>query len=99
MRVAQFVRKYTITSNGKKSGVRRDLINSTVKWVEYATDLIEMNELLKTASFEEKCNLAAAMQVAERKKNWHYKQENFDLQRASYLMSRWKNATKQKPCR
>ena len=95
MRVAQFVRKYTITSNGKKSGVKRDRINSTVKWVEYSTDLIKMTELLKTASFEEKCNLATAMQVAERKKNWHYKQENFDLQRASYLMSRWKNATKQ----
>ena len=95
MRVAQFVRKYTITSNGKKSGVRRDLINSTVKWVEYATDLIKMTELLKTATFEEKCNLATAMQVAERKKNWHYKQENFDLKRASYLVSRWKNATKQ----
>jgi hypothetical protein len=94
MRVAQFVRKYTISSNGKKSGVKRDRINSTVKWVEYATDLIEMNELLKTASFEEKWNLANAMQVAERKKNWHYKQENFDLKRASYLVSCWKNATK-----
>jgi hypothetical protein len=95
MQVAQFVRKYTITSNGKKSGVKRDRINSTVKWVEYTTDLIKMTDLLKTATFEEKCNLATAMQVAERKKNWHYRQENFDLRRASYLVSCWKNATKQ----
>jgi hypothetical protein len=96
MQVAQFVRKYTISSSGKKV-VRRGNIDSTVKWVEYATDLIDMTELLKTASFEEKCNLSTAMLVAERKKNWHYKQENFDLKRASYLLSCWQKATKQYP--
>lgn len=93
MQVAQFVRKYTVSSNGKKVAVKKDKINSTVKWAEYATDLVKMNELLKTASFEEKCNLSTAMLVAERKKNWHYKQENFDLKRASYILSCWKNAT------
>lgn len=97
MQVAQFVRKYTISSSGKKV-LRRGNIDSTIKWVEYCTDLIHMTELLKTATFEDKCNLATAMLVAERKKNWHYKQENFDLQRASYLVSCWKNATAQRRC-
>lgn len=91
MQVAQYIRKYSAVN--KTSGpVRKDKINSTVKWVEYAADIAKMTQLLKTASFEEKYRLADALQVAERKKAWHYRQDNFDLKRASYLLQAFLNA-------
>jgi hypothetical protein len=91
MFVAQFVRKYATTS--KKSGpVARDKINSTIKWVEYAADIAKMTALLKTATFEDKYKLVNAIEIAERKKNWHYRQDNFDLRRASFLLQAFLNA-------
>lgn len=85
MHIAQFVRKYS--ANNKTSGpVARDRINSTVKWVEYSADIVKMTALLKTASFDEKYKLAAALEIAERKKAWHYRQENFNLRKASFLL-------------
>ena len=92
MHVAQYVSKYS-TSTSKKSGpVKKDKINSTLKWVEYAADIVKMQALLLRASFNEKYMLMAALEVAERKKNWHYKQDNFDLKRASYLLQQFLNA-------
>lgn len=88
MHIAQYIRKYSAVN--KASGpVAKDKINSTIKWVEYAADLVKMTELLKTASFEEKYKLADAMLVAERKKNWHYRQDNFDIRRASFLLQQF----------
>ena len=91
MRVSQFVKKYSLV-NKSKGPVHRDRIDSTMKWVEYSSDLVKMTELLLVASFEEKFKLIEAMSVAERKKNWHYRQENFDLYRASFLLQRFINA-------
>lgn len=92
MQVAQFVRKYsTQVSSGP---VPKDRINSTLKWAEYSTDIIKMTELLRTASFLDKYKLVAAIEVAERKKNWHYRQENFNLRRASYIVQKWIAAEK-----
>lgn len=92
MHIAQYVRKYA-TSNARHNGpVKKDRINSTIKWVEYAADIAKMTQLLKTASFEEKYKLAEAMQIAERKKAWHYRQDNFDLKRASFLLQAFINA-------
>lgn len=91
MHAAQFIRKYSV-SNTKTGPVRRDKIDSTVKWVEYAADLAKMTELLKTATFTEKYKLADAMLVAERKKNWHYRQDNFNLKRASFLLQAFLSA-------
>ena len=91
MHVAQFVRKYT-ASNNKSGPVARDKINSTVKWVEYAADIAKMTALIKTATFNEKYALIAAIETAERKKNWHYRQDNFDLRRASFLLQAFLNA-------
>lgn len=91
MNIAQYVRKYS--ANNKTSGpVARDCINSTVKWVEYAADIVKMTELLKTASFDDKYRLVAAIETAERKKNWHYRQENFNLRRASFLLQAFLSA-------
>ena len=91
MHIAQYIRKYA-ASNAKSGPVSKDRINSTVKWVEYAADISKMTALLKSASFEEKYRLVAAIEVAERKKNWHYRQENFNLRRASFLLQAFLNA-------
>jgi hypothetical protein len=91
MFISQFVRKYSAT-NSKKGPVCRNKINSTVKWVEYSTDIAKMTELLKTATFLEKYQLVAAIETAERKKTWHYRQENFDIRRAGFLLQAYLNA-------
>ncbi len=91
MHIAQFVRKYT-ASNTKSGPVARDKINSTVKWVEYAADIVKMTALLRTATFEEKYKLVEAIEIAERKKAWHYRQENFNLRKASFLLQAFMNA-------
>lgn len=91
MFAAQFIRKYTATKNSS-GPVARDKINSTIKWVEYAADIAKMTALLKTATFEEKYRLVDAIEIAERKKAWHYRQENFDLRRASFLLQAFLNA-------
>lgn len=91
MHIAQYVSKYS-SSNKKTGPVKKDRINSTLKWVEYAADIVKMQSLLMRASFNEKYQLMAALEAAERKKNWHYRQENFDLKRASYLLQQFLNA-------
>ena len=91
MQIAQFVNKYAV-SNKSSGPVAKDRINSTVKWVEYSADIVKMTELLRTASFMDKYKLVDAIAIAERKKNWHYRQENFDLRRASYLLQQFINA-------
>ncbi len=91
MHIAQFVRKYT-AGNTKSGPVARDKINSTVKWVEYASDIVKMTALLRTATFEEKYKLVEAIEIAERKKAWHYRQENFNLRKASFLLQAFMNA-------
>lgn len=91
MQVSQYVRKYSSTSS-KSGPVPKDKINSTVKWVEYSTDIIKMQSLLMRVSFNEKFALMSALEVAERKKAWHYRQDNFNLKRASYLLQVFKDA-------
>lgn len=91
MHVTQFLRKYS--AGNKTSGpVAKDKINSTLKWVEYSTDIVKMSELLKTADFFDKYKLVAAIEIAERKKNWHYRQDNFNLKKACFLLQTFKNA-------
>lgn len=91
MQVSQFVRKYS-SSNTKSGPVAKDRINSTHKWVEYSADIVKMQELLLKANFNDKYALMSALEVAERKKAWHYRQENFDLKRASFLLQAFINA-------
>jgi hypothetical protein len=95
MNFAQITRKYSSSNfspNSERAIIKRDKINSTLKWVEYAADIITMTNMLRTATSNEKYKLVAALEIAERKKNWHYRQENFDLNRAGYLLSMFKNA-------
>jgi hypothetical protein len=47
-----------------------------------------MNKLLmSTKSLDEKFMLMKALEVADRKKLWHYRQENFNLSRASQILT------------
>lgn len=91
MHIAQYVSKYS-SSVSKSGPVKKEKINSTLKWVEYAADIVKMQALLLRASFNEKYLLMRALEVAERKKTWHYRQENFDLKRASFLLQQFLNA-------
>jgi len=87
MQVANYKLKYARTQLNKNVVVKRDNINSTYKWVEYSLDIRDMQKLLiSTKNLNEKYALMDALEVAERKKVWHYRQDNFNLARASQLL-------------
>jgi hypothetical protein len=87
MQVANYKLKYARTTLNKNVVVKRDNINSTHKWVEYSLDIRDMQKLLmSTKNLTEKYALMDALEVAERKKVWHYRQDNFNLARASQLL-------------
>ena len=87
MQVANYKLKYARTALNKNVVVKRDNINSTHKWVEYSLDIRDMQKLLiSTKNLNEKYALMDALEVAERKKVWHYRQDNFNLARASQLL-------------
>jgi len=87
MQVANYKLKYARTTLNKNVVVKRDNINSTHKWVEYSLDIRDMQKLLMTTkNLNEKYALMDALEVAERKKVWHYRQDNFNLARASQLL-------------
>lgn len=87
MQVANYKLKYARTTLNKNVVVKKDLINSTHKWVEYSLDIRDMQKLLmSTKNLNEKYALMDALEVAERKKVWHYRQDNFNLSRASQLL-------------
>jgi hypothetical protein len=87
MQVANYKLKYARTTLNKNVVVKRDNINSTHKWVEYSLDIRDMQKLLmSTKNLNEKYALMDALEVAERKKVWHYRQDNFNLARASQLL-------------
>jgi hypothetical protein len=86
MQVANYVRKYART-NSSRAIIKKDRINSTHKWVEYSLDVADMQHLLMlTKNINEKFALLDALDVAERKKVWHFRQENFCLKTATYLL-------------
>jgi hypothetical protein len=65
----------------------RRKINSTLKWVEYSFDIYDMSKMLmSTKNLNEKYSLMDLLDIAERKKKWHYRQENFNLTKASELL-------------
>jgi hypothetical protein len=77
--------KYTPIKGEMKANRRK--INSTLKWVEYSFDIHDMSKMLmSTKDLSEKYALMDLLDIAERKKNWHYRQENFSLNKASALL-------------
>ena len=88
MSAKRYAVKYTASTSRGPMMVPRDRIDSTMKWVEYSIDIHDMNKLLmSTKSLDEKFMLMKALEVADRKKLWHYRQDNFDLSRASAILT------------
>jgi hypothetical protein len=86
MNVQGYKQKYSPQVAGEMQANRRK-INSTLKWVEYSFDIHDMSKLLiSTKNLNDKYALMNALDIAERKKLWHYRQENFNLNKASELL-------------
>lgn len=84
-KVQSYKIKYTPIKGEMKANRRK--INSTLYWVEYSFDIHDMSKLLmSTNSLNEKYTLMDLLDIAERKKNWHFRQENFNLSKASELL-------------
>ena len=69
-------------------------IKATEKWIEYSLDVTEMTKLLTNATRDEKFVLLAAMQIAERKRDYMYKHKNFKLEIAVVEFKRAKRLLK-----
>ena len=86
MNIQSYKQKYSPRAAGEMLANRRK-INSTLKWVEYSFDIHDMSKLLiSTKNLNDKYALMNALDIAERKKTWHYRQENFNLNKASELL-------------
>ena len=95
MKASNFVAKYS-SANKSRAVVPYDKVKATEKWVEYALDIVDMSKLLMSADFNTKWKIAAALEVAERKKAYMYKHKNFDINRAARLFDLVKNLPKNK---
>jgi hypothetical protein len=94
MLVKQYAIKYN-PNNKSKLVIPRNKINSTKKWVEYSLDIHDMSKLLMiTNNLHDKFTLMQAIDIAQRKKDWHYKQDNFDIRAASTVLQAALNASK-----
>lgn len=86
MKIANYVLKYTKSVEGPLM-IPKKKIDSTMKWVEYSLDIVDMQKLLMgTRDLKDKYQLMDLLEIAERKKKWHYRQENFNVNRASTLL-------------
>jgi hypothetical protein len=95
MNVANYKQKYAKTGSGKLVFLQKDKINSTHKWVEYALDIVDMSALLmQTNNLNDKYALMDALDNAQRKKDWHYRQANFRLQDAMRIFEAAKSIVK-----
>lgn len=95
MLAANFIRKYTSSNSSKAVVVPYYKIKATEKWLEYALDIVDMqNALLQTKDIDEKFNLMSALEVAERKKAYMYKHKNFNLDRALHIFNAVKHLPK-----
>ena len=80
--VTSFAIKYPKHSPKYEGKSLYSKIKATEKWIEYSLDVTEMTKLLTKASREERYILLAAMQIAERKRDYMYKHPNFNLKEA-----------------
>jgi hypothetical protein len=92
MKIANYVLKYTKSIDGPLM-IPRKKIDSTMKWVEYSLDIVDMQKMLMgTRDLKDKYQLMDLLEIAERKKKWHYRQENFNVSRASTLLQTMLNS-------
>jgi len=92
MKIANYVLKYTKSIDGPLM-IPKKKIDSTMKWVEYSLDIVDMQKMLMgTSDLKDKYQLMDLLEIAERKKKWHYRQENFNVSRASTLLQTMLNS-------
>ena len=92
--VTSFAIKYPKHSPKYEGKSLYSKIKATEKWIEYSLDLTEMTKMLTNATREERYVLLAAMQIAERKRDYMYKHPNFKLQDATLEFKRAKRLLK-----
>lgn len=94
MQARNFINKYN-TSNKSTGFSTYDRVKATEKWLEYALDIIDMQDaMMKSLDFNEKYLLAQALVVAERKRDYMYRHKNFDFKRASTIFNTVKHRKK-----
>lgn len=86
-----FYQSYCSTVNNKPDFFRKT--NPNHRWVQITLDIKDMRKLLRDADFEERFVLSKAITAAERKRDWHYKQPDFDLATASFIIRQLERAT------
>ena len=98
MQFNTFSSKY-LSTNKTVGFSKYDNMKATEKWLEYTLDIIDMQAaMMQSKDFNTKHQLAQMLIVAERKKSYMYKHKNFDLKRATFLLSSVRNvAKKQQP--
>lgn len=64
-----------------------DKQDATRYWLQHKVNLLDLNRLLRNASFEDRFTIAQLMSVAERKVTHWEKHRNFDMQRALTVFS------------
>ena len=80
-----FQQTYCSSSSKKPNFFKKP--DPTKRWVEITLDIKDMRRLLRTANFQESIALSKAITAAERKRDWHYRHEDFDLATASFIIS------------
>jgi hypothetical protein len=94
MQACNYISKYNI-SNKSTGFSTYDRIKATEKWLEYALDIVDMQDaMMRSLDFDQKYQLAQALVVVERKKAYMYNHKNFDSKRAFTLFSAVKNCKK-----
>lgn len=95
MLAANFIRKYTSSNSTSKAIVSYYKVKATEKWIEYALDIVDMQNTLRvTKDINEKFKLLEALEIAERKKAYMYKHKNFNLNRALHIFNAVKHLPK-----
>ena len=92
--VTSFAIKYPKHSPKYEGNGIYSKIKATERWIEYSLDVTEMTKMLTNATREERYVLLAAMQIAERKRDYMYKHPNFNLRDATLDFQRAKRLLK-----
>ena len=72
--------KYLKKTTQKVNGIAYDEINASKCYAKLQKEYSEIQRNYKGLSFLERCDLEKIMSVIEKKKEWHLKHTNFDIE-------------------
>lgn len=81
----ELIEKYT--SQRPKLDRRPREVNSTHRWVELFLDIRDIKKSLLILPFEKRSAAEKALVIAERRLDWHYRQDSFDLRNAAIIIA------------